>query len=278
MLLFCFQFLLVCCMNSATNRANSLSLYEPFVTASVARLLSSKTLNIYQSPTPISLSDRTITNTYVKPVPSTTSISLATYVSSSDSNKIRARFAHLSTSPHSCDGVNVLNFVIYPNPTFDMPVFGADFVTLPGGKNLVLLDFQPLTASQRTNSGDYEIFAKASKIRATYLSHFPWGGDLPPEASKFFSDKALIWTRCPGEEGRELIQTKVFDVFQEYLELYVSELEKRLDTSTNALLNKDYEAGVNEYNSYRRANDPARPMLKRLFGDEFTESAIEHLF
>ena len=34
------------------------------------------------------------------------------------------------------------------------------------------------------------------------------------------------------------------------------------------------EQGQNSYINYRKANDPARPMLKSLFGEEFTERLI----
>ena len=46
---------------------------------------------------------------------------------------------------HVQDGrsLQVLYFVIFPHLNFDLPFFGADLVTLPGG-HLITLDMQPL--------------------------------------------------------------------------------------------------------------------------------------
>jgi phycoerythrobilin:ferredoxin oxidoreductase len=55
----------------------------------------------------------------------------------------------------------VLNFVIFPQLNYDLPFFGADLVTLPGGR-LIALDMQPLfhdAAYQKQYSGfrSYEV-------------------------------------------------------------------------------------------------------------------------
>ncbi|MEH2000603.1 MAG: hypothetical protein V7L00_17970 [Nostoc sp.] len=41
------------------------------------------------------------------------------------------------------NSLQVLNFVIFPHLNYDLPFFGADLVTLPGG-HLIALDMQPL--------------------------------------------------------------------------------------------------------------------------------------
>jgi len=42
-------------------------------------------------------------------------------------------------------------------------------------------------------------------------------------------------------------------------------------------LQKELINGQNNYLKYRRDNDPARPMLSRLFGKEYTESLIKEV-
>ena len=37
-------------------------------------------------------------------------------------------------------------------------------------------------------------------------------------------------------------------------------------------------AGLIEYKTYRRETDPARPILKKLFGESYTEGAIGELY
>lgn len=41
------------------------------------------------------------------------------------------------------DKVQVLNAVIYPHPSLDMPLLGIDLISF-GGKHLAGIDFQPL--------------------------------------------------------------------------------------------------------------------------------------
>ena len=42
-------------------------------------------------------------------------------------------------------------------------------------------------------------------------------------------------------------------------------------------LQKELINGQNNYLQFRRDNDPARPMLKSLFGKKFTESLIKEV-
>ncbi|CAM9549255.1 unnamed protein product [Choristocarpus tenellus] len=55
--------------------------------------------------------------------------------------QIRAALVE-STGP-----TQVLNFVMFPDPRYDIPIFGADLVTLPGA-HLFLIDLQPARPGQ----------------------------------------------------------------------------------------------------------------------------------
>ena len=115
------------------------------------------------------------------------------------SSKLRQiRAAHVQGG----DALQVLNFVIFPQINYDLPFFGADLVTLPGG-HLIALDMQPLfhdSAYQKQYSDPI------SPIFNKYQTDLPWGGDFPEEAKPFFSP-AFLWTR-PKET--EAVQTTVF--------------------------------------------------------------------
>lgn len=96
---------------------------------------------------------------------------------------------------------------------------------------------------------------------------FEWGGDMPPEACKFFSPHAL-WTRLNGDDAVDMIQTKVFDAFCAHLDLYIQMLKEYQATEDNEANHQD------EYVEYRLAKDPARPMLQSLYGPEWTEDVL----
>jgi len=96
-------------------------------------------------------------------------------------------------------GVRVLNFVAFPFPEFDLPVFGADLVSLPGG-HLIMIDLHPMMNLDHHAALVYPLL---TSIHAKYqskpgqkddTSKLPWGGDLPQEALPFFSSCAL-WSR-----------------------------------------------------------------------------------
>lgn len=164
--------------------------------------------------------------------------------------------------------LQVLNLVIFPDLKYDLPFFGADFVTLPGG-HLIALDLQPLFQTP-----EYQIRYSTPLLPTTnrYKQTLPWGGDLPEEATQFFSP-ALIWSR-PKE--RETVSVDVFAAFREYLQHYLQMLEDAeevTDCEQLALIKEKHLA----YSRYRSEKDPARGMLTRFYGAEWTERVIHEL-
>lgn len=178
------------------------------------------------------------------------------------SSKLRQiRAAHVQGG----DALQVLNFVIFPQINYDLPFFGADLVTLPGG-HLIALDMQPLfhnPAYQKQYSDPIlPIFNK-------YQKDLPWGGDFPEEAKQFFSP-AFLWTR-PKET--EAVQTTVFAAFQDYLQAYLDLVDRAEPVTDSQRLAEILQAQRN-YINYRAAKDPARGMFLRFYGEEWTEEYI----
>ena len=178
------------------------------------------------------------------------------------SSKLRQiRAAHVQGG----DALQVLNFVIFPQINYDLPFFGADLVTLPGG-HLIALDMQPLfhdSAYQKQYSDPIlPIFNK-------YQKDLPWGGDFPEEAKQFFSP-AFLWTR-PKET--EAVQTRVFAAFQDYLQAYLDLVDRAQPVTDSQRLAEILQAQRN-YINYRAAKDPARGMFLRFYGEEWTEEYI----
>lgn len=178
------------------------------------------------------------------------------------SSKLRQiRAAHVQGG----DALQVLNFVIFPQINYDLPFFGADLVTLPGG-HLIALDMQPLfhTLAYQKQYSDpiLPLFNK-------YQTDLPWGGDFPEEAKQFFSP-AFLWTR-PKET--EAVQTTVFAAFQDYLQAYLDLVDRAEPVTDTQRLAEILQAQRN-YINYRAAKDPARGMFLRFYGEEWTEEYI----
>ncbi|KAI0567121.1 Ferredoxin-dependent bilin reductase [Gracilaria domingensis] len=161
--------------------------------------------------------------------------------------------------------LQVLNFVMFPGMEYDLPFFGADLVTLPGG-HLIALDMQPLFHND-------EYRGKYSKpLEATFLKHqhnLPWGGDFPEEAARFFSPN-FLWSR-PSED--DVVETHVFEAFKDYLNKYLDFVEEAEPVSDPQTLAKIKESQI-AYLKYRAEKDPARGMFLRFYGEEWTEEYI----
>lgn len=164
------------------------------------------------------------------------------------------------------DSLQVLNFVIFPRLTYDLPFFGADLVTLPGG-HLIALDMQPLFRDDPTYQAKYT--QPILPIFDRYQQDLPWGGDFPEEARPFFSP-AFLWTR-PQET--EMVETHVFAAFKDYLRAYLDFVDRAEPIADDRAL-KEIEAAQMRYLRYRAEKDPARGMFSRFYGSEWTEEYI----
>ena len=162
--------------------------------------------------------------------------------------------------------LQVLNFVIFPHLNYDLPFFGGDLVTLPGG-HLIALDMQPLFHDDLSYQAKYS--QPIMPIFESYQQHLPWGGDFPEEAKQFFSP-AFLWTR-PKET--EAVETHVFGAFQEYLQAYLDFVD-RAEPVTDPEYLAEIKAAQLRYLHYRAEKDPARGMFNRFYGSEWTEEYI----
>jgi phycoerythrobilin:ferredoxin oxidoreductase len=164
------------------------------------------------------------------------------------------------------DSLQVLNFVIFPHLNYDLPFFGADLVTLPGG-HLIALDMQPLFREDRSYQAKYS--DPILPIFESYREHLPWGGDFPDEARAFFSP-AFLWTR---PQQTELVETQVFNAFKDYLNAYLDFVD-RAEPITDSQYLTAIEQAQFRYLRYRAEKDPARGMFTRFYGAEWTEEYI----
>jgi phycoerythrobilin:ferredoxin oxidoreductase len=201
--------------------------------------------------------------------------------------------AEISASTH-VQGIQVLNFVVIPAVDSSLPVWGADFVALPGGKHLLLLDAQPMVANDTAHTAfgdwyqDYQVGGATDDDNDSSGKTWPWAGDLPPAVAKYVSPKAL-WTRLalPTTYNKETaddddnspsavlpplptdqIQKDLLPAMEAHLAVYLKLL-------ADAAGNEESDNWLPAYLEYRRANDPARPMLQSLYGKEWTEEILE---
>lgn len=233
-----------------------MTLYQPFLDYALATL--QKRLNLAPYPIPEGFERKE--GLMGKGKREETVVTTSYGFKSSKLRQIRA--AHVQGG----NSLQVLNFVIFPELNYDLPFFGADLVTLPGG-HLIALDMQPLF---RDDPHYQEKYTKSVlPIFEKYRQDLEWGGDFPEEARQFFSP-AFLWTR-PQEN--EVVQTKVFSAFKEYLNAYLDFVESAVPITDKTQLDEILKA-QKRYLNYRAEKDPARGMFTRLYGSEWTEEYI----
>ena len=167
---------------------------------------------------------------------------------------------------------SVMNLVISPFSNYDLPFFGADFVTLPNG-HLIALDLQPALKDDIVHT--QHVWDKLKSIHANWQYQLPSGGDIPLDARQYFSP-GFLWSRIPlGEEGDKLISQIIKPAFDDYLDFF-------LDLVNNAEITSQERSlkvlnGQKKYMRYRAKKDPARGMLRGFFGNLWTESYINNI-
>jgi Ferredoxin-dependent bilin reductase len=178
-----------------------------------------------------------------------------------------------TTTLHS-QGIHVLNFVVLPSNRTNLPVLGIDLVSLPGSKHLLLLDAQPMTLDVVVAWQDHWKAWHDQHVAAKSNSVFPWGGDFPEPVQQYVSPHSL-WTRLQEvEDPITVIQNDVWQAFREHLDLYL-ELLATYEMDPIGQVGGDNVQPA--YLDYRRANDPAKPMLNALYGKEWTEELLNQV-
>ncbi len=169
-------------------------------------------------------------------------------------------------------GASVLNFVINPFHTYDLPFFGADLVTLPSG-HLLALDLQPAIKEDPVHTK--QVWERLLPLYEQWKQRLPDGGPIPDEAKPYFSP-GFLWTRIPlGPEGDQLVEDVIQPAFKDYLSLYIDLVmaaEETNEDRAQLLLQ-----GQKRYMTYRAEKDPARGMLSRFHGSEWTEAYIHEV-
>lgn len=233
-----------------------MTLYQPFLDYAIALLKERLQLEPYPIPEGFERKQATVGKGKKQEEIVTTSYAFA-------APKIRQiRAAHVQGG----NSLQVLNFVIFPQLKYDLPFFGADLVTLPGG-HLIALDMQPLFRDNQAYQTKY-----TEPLLPTFQAHqqhLPWGGEFPEEARPFFSP-AFLWTR-PKET--EVVENRVFTAFCDYLQAYLDFVEQAQEVTDSQYLEDILQAQLS-YLHYRAEKDPARGMFTRFYGPEWTEEYI----
>jgi 15,16-dihydrobiliverdin:ferredoxin oxidoreductase len=164
----------------------------------------------------------------------------------------------------------IFNSVIYPNHHYELPLLGVDFLSFGQVKNLIVMDFQPLFQ-------DPAYLEKYIRPLQALHQKYP---DLSQElemkfydANQYFS-KYLLFAKV----GSEVVSTRVFDAFQDYLQLYWQMLDQAQPLTDPLDIQRIVKA-QKDYDQYSADRDPASGLFSSYFGHVWAERFLyEFLF
>ncbi|KAL6202726.1 hypothetical protein ACLB2K_026431 [Fragaria x ananassa] len=157
--------------------------------------------------------------------------------------------------------MQVLDFAVFPEPEYDMPIFCANFFT-SANVNIVVLDLNPLhnVIIEREYRDKY--YKSLIPLGVKYAELLPWGGKLTSESLKFFSP-IVIWTRFTSSSNNyEILYSAFMDYYKAWLELMDQAV-----VETNASQIKRNREAQHRYLTWRAEKDPGHGVLKRLIGE-----------
>ena len=160
--------------------------------------------------------------------------------------------------------------MVYPSHHYDLPLLGIDFLSFGKVKNLIVLDFQPLFQDE-----DYQ-----NKYIVPLKSLHEKYPDLAQnlemkfyDANQYFSKYLLFAKTDP-----ETVSTRVFEAFQDYLNLYWQMLADAQPLQDPEDIQRIVKA-QKDYDQYSADRDPASGLFSSYFGHEWAERFLhEFLF
>jgi 15,16-dihydrobiliverdin:ferredoxin oxidoreductase len=168
------------------------------------------------------------------------------------------------------DAMQVFNSVIYPNPHYDLPFLGIDFLSFGKVKNLVVLDFQPLFQDEAYQN----TYIKPLQALHEKYPDLVQGLEMKSyDANQYFSKYLLFAKVTP-----DLVPTRVFEAFQDYLNLYWEMLANATPLTNPTDIERVIKAQA-EYDQYSADRDPAHGLFSSHFGPEWANRFLyEFLF
>jgi 15,16-dihydrobiliverdin:ferredoxin oxidoreductase len=168
------------------------------------------------------------------------------------------------------DALQVFNSVIYPSYHYDLPFLGVDFLSFGKIKNLIVLDFQPLfqdEAYQRKYIHPLQFLHQQYPDLAQDLEMKFY------DANQYFSRYLLFAKVSP-----DVISTRVFEAFQDYLKLYWQLLDQAEPLTDPSDIQRIVKA-QKDYDQYSADRDPAHGLFSSHFGPAWSDRFLyEFLF
>ncbi|MQL91014.1 hypothetical protein Taro_023610 [Colocasia esculenta] len=172
--------------------------------------------------------------------------------------------------------MQVLDFAIFPEAEFDLPIFCANFFTGPT-ISIVVLDLNPLHDVITQNDYKDKYYKELLPLGKRYAELLPWGDKITSESLKFFSP-IVIWSKfTPSQSMHEILYSAFMDYFKAWLDLMEKSAEEK--DPLQIILNREAQ---HRYLTWRaekhipEKQDPGYPMLKKLLGESSAKDLVDN--
>ncbi|KAL9269055.1 Phytochromobilin:ferredoxin oxidoreductase, chloroplastic-like protein [Drosera capensis] len=168
------------------------------------------------------------------------------------------------------EAMQVLDFAVFPDVAYDLPIFCANFFT-SSVKNIIVLDLNPLHDVIGNQQHREKYYKTLMPLVPKYEELLPWGGKITSESLKFFSP-IVIWTRFRSSQAHH---EALFEAFKDFYEAWLELMEHaKVETDASKIL-QNREA-QHRYLSWRTQKDPGHQMLKQLIGEDQAKDLLRN--
>ena len=170
------------------------------------------------------------------------------------------RRIHLETA--ETDKIEICHCVFWPDPTFPLPIFGADIIQTPAGVTAAIVDISFVDGVDWTK----DIAPIAELYNFKDPRPLPLWGDIFSPFCKF--------ARLKTEEE----QTKFYQVVFEYLRLYSKKLKKiKQDPEDEWVGTMKRISDQCWYSTAQKKNKKTKAVLSQWFSEEWADKYIENI-
>ncbi|KAL8196094.1 hypothetical protein R6Q57_025094 [Mikania cordata] len=135
------------------------------------------------------------------------------------------------------DGMQVLDFAVFPEAEFDLPIFCANFFT-SANTNIVVLDLNPLHDVINETHYKQKYYKSLIPLGLKYAELLPWGGKLTSESLQFFSP-IVIWTKFSSSHEKHNI---LFSAFKDYYKAWLNLMNQATEETDVSQISLNREA------------------------------------
>ena len=161
------------------------------------------------------------------------------------------------------NGLQILHCVWFPDPRFDLPIFGADIVAGPAGVSAAIVDLSPVKPTLPT------VLEEA--LKALEIPPFRQVRELPGWGTIFSPYVRFIRPDGAEEEGWFV------DLVDTYLSVLSDAVRQATPDPADSLPTIERYEGQLNYCIKQKRNDKTRRVLEKAFNPAWAEAYIENL-